>query len=153
MSSNFSRRMFPPEMGRKLLGMTSPRCEMKTKPLASLMPRGPRPMASKARAPRPFHGPRGLLDHRPRPVPPLGDALLEGVAAIVWRLGGLDVERHDLFELVEFGENLLEFFRRDQVGHATPARGHQEEQAPQDDAKTFDKLGDGVAVVEVFPRD
>ena len=71
----------------------------------------------------------------------------------MWRLGGLDVERHDLFELVEFGENLLEFFRRDQVGHAAPARGHQEEHAPQDDAKTFDKLGDGVEVVEILPRD
>src|SRR5664279_5267426 len=70
-------------------------------------------------------------------------AALQQEAPVVLGFGALDVEQHALRGFVQLLEDLLEFFRRDEIDALPAARGNQEEDAPQRNVQ-FLQQRDGV---------
>src|SRR5579862_4116075 len=84
---------------------------------------------------------------------PLFKVVLQKVAAIVHRLSSLDLEVDAMRELVDFSEDLLEFFAAKQVVELPAADGNQEEDVPHDDGELLKEVTEAVKIVRVVAAD
>src|ERR1035437_7824959 len=79
--------------------------------------------------------------------------VLQEVAAVVHRLGGLDLEVDAVGELVDFAEDLFELLAAEQVGELAAADGNQEEDIPHDDGQLLEEGAEVVEIVGVVAAD
>jgi hypothetical protein len=79
--------------------------------------------------------------------------VLQQVAAVVHGFGGLDLEIDALRELVDFAEDLLEFFAAEQVAQLAASDGNEEKDVPHDDGEFFEQGAEVIEIVGVVAAD
>ena len=89
----------------------------------------------------------------PCPMRSLFQVVLQQIAAIVHRLGRLDLEAHPVRQLVDLAEDLFELLAGEQIAQLAATHRNQEEHVPHHDGQLFKQSAEVVEVVRVVAAD